>query len=364
MRHQEILVAHPNGIYSVYVGGEILASTAELGGIDGQAVIITDEHVGPLYGRELSTVLSEAPLITVPAGEMHKNLETVREIYDQMLELGLDRRSTVVAFGGGVINDMAGFVAATYMRGVRFVTCPTTILSMVDASVGGKTGVDMPQGKNLIGAFLQPQAVIADLNVLATLPAAEFRSGLAEIVKHGLVSDPNLLTEITLFEWDDIFEKPLNEELLMRLQRLIADAIEVKRHIIEIDPFEQGIRTHLNLGHTFGHAIEKVSEFSIRHGEAVAIGLVCAAHLSSAIGLGPPDLQYFIENILRHVGLPIRLPAKYDPEAIFAAMALDKKKAGRNLRYILPEGIGQLRVAGEIPPEQVLETLNALREPF
>lgn len=360
--HQEILVSYPTGLYSVFVGADLLSSFDRLGGINGRPVIITDENVGPLYAGTLTRILPEAPVITVPAGEKHKNLDTVRDIYNQMLAYRFDRNTTVVALGGGVINDMAGFVAATYMRGVDFLTCPTTMLAMVDASVGGKTGVDMPQGKNLIGTFLQPQAVIADLNTLATLPAVELRSGLAEVVKHGLISDPNLLTEIQLIEWDDVVEQSLNEITLYRVQRLVADAIDVKRQIVEMDPYEKSIRTHLNLGHTFGHAVEQVSQYQVRHGEAVAIGLVCAAHLSAALGFGSPDLQPFIEVILQRVGLPTRIPTAYDPELIYDAMALDKKKAGKTLRYILPEGLGRIRVASQIPAEKVLETLTALRE--
>lgn len=355
-------MAHPTGMYSVYVGGHILPLAAELAGIDDRAVIITDDNVGPLYAKQLSQTLSNAPIITVPAGEKYKSLETVYSIYEQMLALELDRSTVVVGLGGGVINDMAGFVAATYMRGVAFVTCPTSLLAMVDASVGGKTGVDMPQGKNLVGAFLHPQAVIADLATLSTLPVAELRSGVAEIIKHGLISDPNLLSEVNLINWNQMAERELNPEIIYRLQHLVADAIEVKRQIVEIDPFESGIRTHLNLGHTFGHAIEQVSEYSIRHGEGVAMGLVCAAHLAAALNLGPSDLQPFIEVILEHVGLPTRIPAAFDPELILEAMALDKKKAGKNIRYILPEGLGRMRVAGHIPADKVLETLNILRE--
>src|SRR5690606_21353804 len=188
-------------------------------------------------------------------------LATIATIYDHLLDTGLDRRSPVIALGGGVIGDMTGFAAATYLRGVPFVQIPTSLLSMVDASVGGKTGVDLPQGKNLVGAFKQPHLVVMDPDVLASLPPVEFRAGLAEVIKHGIIGDPDLFVA-------------LGEHGPTSMTQLLADAVRVKVRIVEEDPFEQGVRARLNLGHTFGHAIEIVSEFDVRHGEGVALGLV------------------------------------------------------------------------------------------
>ncbi|MDJ0751897.1 MAG: 3-dehydroquinate synthase [Ardenticatenaceae bacterium] len=358
MSIRELLVNYPTGEYAVKIGVDLLSCTADFAQISGSAVIVTDDRVGPLYADQLSNCLSKAPIVTVPSGEQHKNLQTVSSIYDRLFELGIDRQATLVALGGGVINDMAGFVAATFMRGIKFVTCPTSLLAMVDASVGGKTGVDMPQGKNLVGAFKQPEVVVVDLAVLESLPAVELRCGVAEIIKHGLISDPNLLTEVQLSGWDLGQKADFRTE---RLQNLVADAIQVKRDVVEADPFERGERAHLNLGHTFGHAIEQVSGYAVRHGEGVAIGLVCAAHLSAALGYCPPDLQQFIEKLLDHVGLPKRIPSQYDPELIYKAMFQDKKKAGRSIRFILLRGIGQPIIDGDVPSSMVLETLTALR---
>lgn len=293
-------------------------------------------------------------MITVPAGEQHKNLETIRFIYDRLLAGGFDRKGTVVALGGGVVGDMAGFAAATFMRGVPFVQCPTTVLSMVDASVGGKVGVDLPQGKNLVGAFKQPQAVLADLATLSTLPLSEFRCGLAEVVKHGLLTRPDLLTRLA--------EQPLTAWLEParqgELQQLLADAIQVKQAVVERDPFEQGERAWLNLGHTFGHAIEQVSGYQITHGEGVAMGLVAAADLSARLGFCDPELSHEITRLLTHLGLPGRILA-ISPEALYRAMQHDKKKAVAQLRFVLLQGVGQPRLDA-VPAELVMATLTHL----
>ena len=209
----------------------------------------------------------------MPEGEQYKTLETVSDLYTQFLAARLDRRSTVVALGGGVVGDLAGFAAATYLRGVHFVQVPASLLAMVDASVGGKTGVDLPQGKNLVGAFKQPDLVVIDPDVISTLPTAEFRSGLAEIVKHGVIDAPDLFSR-------------LEDEGPTSMSHMIVEAVRVKVRIVEEDPFERGRRAILNLGHTFGHALELVSNFSVRHGEGVALGMVAAAamaHLSRSL---------------------------------------------------------------------------------
>ncbi|MBK9053483.1 MAG: 3-dehydroquinate synthase [Chloroflexi bacterium] len=345
-----LTVTHPEGQYPVVVGRGVLSHLRELAGIRGSLVVVTDEHVGPLHAHRLG---GAAAIITVPAGEQHKNLDTVRFIYEQMLAAGLDRQGTVVALGGGVVGDMAGFAAATFMRGVPFVQCPTTVLSMVDASVGGKVGVDLPQGKNLVGAFKQPQAVIADLDTLNTLPLTEFRGGLAELIKHGFLARPDLLTRLA--------SRPLDQwrqpQSLADLQQLLFDAIQVKRDVVERDPFERGERAYLNLGHTFAHAIEQVSGYQVSHGEAVAMGLVAAAVLSHHLGHGSPSLPYQTEQILTHVGLPIRIPTHLPPEAIFQAMTHDKKKSAGQLRFVLLHKPGQPFITSQVTKNDILSTL-------
>ncbi|HSG17111.1 MAG TPA: 3-dehydroquinate synthase [Anaerolineae bacterium] len=344
-------VAHPGGRYPVLVGFNLLPRLGELlagAGIDpGPIAIITDDNVGPLYAGTLSG-LDPAVVITVPAGEENKRLDTVRIMYDQMLAAGLDRTGTVVALGGGVVGDMAGFAAATYLRGVEFVQCPTTVLAMVDASVGGKTGVDLPQGKNLVGAFKQPLAVVADLEALDSLPAAEYKAGLAEVVKHGLISG-----QLSAFSF---------QPSALSLQPLILDAILVKRDVVEADPFERGRRKVLNLGHTFGHAIEQVSGYTVRHGEGVAMGLVAAAHLSAALGYARPELQGEIESILTQIGLPARIPTELPAEALLKAMGHDKKRAAGRLQFVLIRQPGDVFVSDQVPETAVRQTLEALRQ--
>lgn len=333
-------VVHPTGSYNVVVGQELLAGARALAEIDGPLAVVTDSNVAPLYRDRLADA---ACAVVVPAGEQFKTLETVRGIYDELLAAGIDRKATLLALGGGVVGDMTGFAAATYMRGLAFVQCPTTLLAMVDASVGGKTGVDLPQGKNLIGAFKQPQAVLADVATLATLPGAELAAGMAEVIKHGLIGDPALFAEFETGDWDaaGVFAAPA---ALDRLQTLVARAIEVKRDVVQEDPFEHGRRATLNLGHTFGHAIEQVSGYRVRHGFGVAMGLVAAANLSARLGYCEAGLQRRIEAVLGRVGLPARIPAGLDPEQIYAAMFSDKKKAAGRLRFVLMRDVGDVFV--------------------
>ena len=321
----------------------MLAQFDELVPPHGRVALITDTNVGPLHAASLAT--HDPLIITVPAGEAYKTLDTVRDIYDQLLSARLDRHTAVVALGGGVVNDMAGFVAATFLRGVDFITCPTSLLAMVDASVGGKTGVDVPQGKNLIGAFKQPTAVLADIDTLATLPPAEFSAGMAEVIKHGLLSDPTLLENISPDTAD--------------LTQLVSRAIQVKRDVVQADPFEKlGQRALLNLGHTFGHAIEQVSQYAVSHGYGVAMGLVCAAHLSAALGYCDPALPGQVAHWLRQADLPTHIPAGLEAEALWQAMGTDKKRAQGQVRFVLLRGVGEAFLTADVPPTAVLETLR------
>ena len=347
-------VTHPTGQYDVLVGADLLPNLVEIAQIRGPIALITDSHVGPLHASRCGDV---ACVVTIPAGEQYKTLATVQTIYDQLLAAGIDRQATIVALGGGVVGDVAGFVAATYMRGVNFVQCPTSLLAMVDASVGGKTGVDLPQGKNLVGAFKQPTAVLADITTLHTLPKEEFAAGMAEVVKHGLINNSELFRRLEIGEW-----RLTNQSPISNLHSLVATAIEVKRDVVQEDPFEQGRRATLNLGHTFGHAVEQVSGYRVRHGEGVALGLVAAANLSARLELCAPAVQNRIEAALHAQNLPTRIPAQFDPTAVYQAMFSDKKKAAGKLRFVLLREVGDVFVMGDVAKEDVLASLTAVQD--
>ncbi len=311
-------------------------------------IVVTDNHVAGLHGEDVLTILRKAGfaprLITVPAGEAYKNLETIQKLWYEFLEHGLDRKSTVIALGGGVIGDMAGFAAATYMRGVNWVCVPTTLLSMVDASLGGKTGFDLPQGKNLIGSFYPPKLVLADPQLLKTLPEAEFISGLAEVVKHGIIADPELF---------DLCAKGL-DCIKNDLEQVVKRAMAVKIKVIEDDPYEKGFRAALNLGHTVGHAVELVSKFELRHGEAIAIGMVAEARFAERIGVAKTGLRDEITAVLTGLGLPIQIPNELPREEILRAMRVDKKKNAASIRFALPVDVGNVELVEVTNLESVL----------
>jgi 3-dehydroquinate synthase len=308
--------------------------------------VVSDDVVGPLYADRVAASLESAGLsvarCAMPAGEAHKTLETVSDLYTQFLAAGLDRSGLVVALGGGVVGDVVGFAAATYMRGLPLAQIPTTLLAMVDSSVGGKTGVDLPAGKNLVGAFKQPVLVAIDPEVLATLPPADFRAGLAEVAKAGVISSPELFQRL--------------EDGGTDLSWIIREAVAVKVTVVEADPYERGRRVVLNLGHTFAHAFERLSDYQLRHGEAVAMGTAVAARLAVDLGHCSPAVSQRIIALLDHLGLPTA-PADYEPEAVWEAMTSDKKKQGKQLRFVLPLDIGQVDVFDDVPRQVVLATL-------
>jgi len=306
--------------------------------LGGPTLVVSDANVAPLYAEQVMDSLRTAGYlassIIIPAGEAYKNLETVASFWRGFLEAGLDRKSTVIALGGGVVGDMAGFAAATFMRGCNWVAVPTTLLAMVDASMGGKTGFDLPEGKNLIGAFHSPRLVLADPQALATLPERELRAGLAEVVKHGIIADPELF-ELCAQGWDVAHA---------RLAEVVRRAMAVKVRVIEGDPYEQGMRAALNLGHTIGHAVELVSGFKLLHGEAIAIGTVAEARLAERLALSSPGVVERIAETLSALGLPIEIPAEMDRAQLIRAMRVDKKKAAGVVRFALPVRIGEVKV--------------------
>ncbi len=341
----------PGADYTIIIGDGVLARLPALLTdlpIGATAALVTNDTLAPLHSATVMQALRAgglAPrLCTMPDGESFKTLDTVRDLYAQFAQAELERQSAVIALGGGVVGDTAGFAAATYLRGLPFIQMPTTLLSMVDASVGGKVGVDLPGvGKNLVGAFKQPLLVLADTALLATLPPAEFRAGLAEVVKHGILAAPALFVDL-----EGVGPRSL--------PHLIAEAVRVKVNVVEADPFEQHVRAHLNLGHTFAHALELVSDFNIRHGDAVAIGLAAAAHLGVALGACDDALRDRIVHLLARLGLPVRIPASFTASAqqLLVAMGSDKKKKEGRLRFIIPRRIGQVEIFDHVPPALVL----------
>jgi len=317
------------------------------------SAIITNPRVGALYARRVSAWLRAqgfAPrLIEIPDGEKYKTLATAQRVYDQLLDARGDRHTTIFALGGGVIGDLAGWVAATFLRGVPLIQLPTTLLAMVDASIGGKVAVDHPRGKNLIGTFYTPRAVIADWDTLATLPATEWRAGMAEVVKHGIIGDA------MLFEWLE------QQEWRLEIGDWIGRAARVKVKIVTRDPFERDERLKLNLGHTFAHALEKTSRYRLRHGDAVAMGLVGAARLAARLDLCDAALAERIENLLRALGLPTRIPRAFSPTELRDTMQWDKKRIGARVRFVLPRALGDVIVTDDVPRAAVRATLEELR---
>jgi 3-dehydroquinate synthase len=343
---QKLGIYHVRGMgqgYDVIVeqgGLDKLGQMLKERGLSGSAVIVSDTNIAPLYADRVMQSLTETGfsvrVLTIPAGEEHKTLETVANMWRAFLEAGLDRQSIVVALGGGVVGDLAGFAAATFMRGCQWVAAPTTLLSMVDASMGGKTGFDLPEGKNLVGAFYPPRLVLADPQVLSTLPEQELVSGLAEVVKHGIISDPELF---------DLCAQGL-DAVKADLPEIVRRAMGVKVQVIEQDPFEKGIRAALNLGHTVGHAVEIVSRFQLRHGEAIAIGLVAEAKLAEKMGLteASDGLSNRIKTVLTGLCLPTEIPADLPVPAIIQSMRVDKKKERHVVKFALPIKIGKVQV--------------------
>lgn len=305
------------------------------------SIIATDENVAKHHLKKINIERS----IIIPAGEEHKNLETVSRLWKAFLENGLDRKSTVVAFGGGVVGDLAGFAASTYMRGIDWVAVPTTLLAMVDASIGGKTGFDLPEGKNLIGSFHPPKLVLADPSLLLTLSDRDLLSGMAEVIKHGIIADPELFALCSNgMDW-----------IKNNLEDVVKRAMAVKIRIIEEDPYEKGIRAMLNLGHTVGHAVELVSGFKLSHGEAISIGMVVEARYAASEGRAVRGLDEAIESTLSNLGLPTRIPEELSREEIIRAMRVDKKKNAKSIRFALPVEIGRVELVDVVDLESIFD---------
>lgn len=345
--------------YPIHVGGDLLASLGQRCrklGFAGRCAVLADGNVAPRFGHRAVASLKAAGfaplLVKVPPGEKAKSLGVVAACYDQLAAHRLERRSLVIALGGGVTGDLAGFVAATYLRGLAFVQVPTTLLAQVDSSVGGKVGVNLAAGKNLVGAFHQPRLVLCDLDTLRTLPEREFRAGLAEVIKYGVIYDAKLFARL---------ERDL-DALLQRdpkvLEAVIARCCEIKAEVVSQDETESGLRAILNFGHTLGHAIEAVTAYGqFLHGEAISVGQVAAAWLSAA-RLGFPESEVArVRNLFVRAGLPVTYrtsPARR--QKLFAAMRLDKKVAAGQVRFVLARRIGEV-VWGQTVEDSEIEAV-------
>ncbi|MFQ6131863.1 MAG: 3-dehydroquinate synthase [Armatimonadota bacterium] len=351
---QRVRVELGQAAYDIVVGAGLLASTGELLGdsLQGrEGLLVTNRRVADLYGPQTLSGLERgglrASLVVVPPGERSKTLGQTRKLYDRLLEAGIDRSGFVAALGGGVVGDLAGFAAATYMRGIDFVQLPTTLLAQVDASVGGKVAVDLPQGKNLVGAFWQPRAVLADVATLRTLPRRELRGGLAEVVRHAVIADPELFRLL-----EEQAEAVLAADL-GHLTEIVRRSCLVKAGIVAQDERESGLRALLNLGHTIGHALEQVYSYrTLRHGEAVSLGMVAEGRLAVRRGMFAEEDLSRLVRLLERLGLPVGL-AELDAAAVGRACLVDKKRLHGRLRVTLPRGIGRAELVADVSPQEL-----------
>ncbi len=367
---QTVCVSLGPRTYEILIGPNLLPRTGELifrwyvqhagkPPANPRGLIVTDTHVERLHAatvrQGLEAVGWTVDLIALPAGEPSKSLDVVSRVYDRLIDLHADRQTTIFAVGGGVIGDAAGFIAATYTRGVPFIQIPTTLLADVDSSVGGKVGVNHPRAKNMIGAFYQPFGVLIDTGALATLPDREYRSGLAEVVKYGVILDADFFAEL------ETRAEPLNQRDPEFLARVIARSCRLKADIVEKDEFERtGLRATLNYGHTFAHAFEALCGYGeLLHGEAVAIGMRCASRLAERRGLIPAEVTERQLALMTRVGLPLELPkpVSFGADAAIGRMRLDKKAVAGQLRFVLPTRMGAVETIANVPEADVRAVL-------
>jgi len=358
-RHLAVGGASP---YSIHISPGLIDAgeqlTAHLRGCD--AFVLSDDQIAPYYLERLQRALRQARpdlrinQYVIPAGETSKTLAQFAAVIEAVANAGARRDACIFALGGGVVGDLAGFTAASWMRGIDCVQVPTSLLAMVDSSVGGKTGVDLPQGKNLVGAFHHPRAVMADTTVLRTLPVRELQAGFAEIIKYGAIIDADFIN------WLDAHAEALLALDDAALIEAIARSCAHKAAIVERDPFERGERALLNFGHTFAHAIETAQGYGgLNHGEAVAVGMVLAARLSEHLGMSKPEDSIRLRRLLERFGLPVKLPSGLNPHTLIAHMRLDKKAQASGLRFITWRGTGRAEITTDVQEDAVLAVLTA-----
>ena len=365
-----IPVELPNQSYEIVIAPDGLADlgsklrSLESGQPVGQkALLVSNPMIFKRFGEQAIASLQAAGLqvttCLLPPGERYKTPASIQKVYDVALAERLERSSTIVALGGGVVGDMAGFAAATWLRGINFVQVPTSLLAMVDASIGGKTGVNHPRGKNLIGAFHQPRLVLIDPQVLTTLPPREFRAGMAEVIKYGVIWDADLFAQLEAATRLDQ-QRLMSPELL---QTILIRSCQAKAHVVSKDEKEAGLRAILNYGHTIGHAIESLTGYRVvNHGEAVAIGMVAAGKIAVALGMWTEADQDRQDRLIEKAGLPTRIPAQLaneaDLEAIVAALQTDKKVLSGKVRFVLPTQIGAVTMTDQVPTETIQQVLH------
>ena len=326
----------------------------------GSYVVITDNCVGSLYGKKFLSSLKDVGLnvhlIEFPAGEASKNINTVLDIAGKLLKLEADRETCLIALGGGVVGDITGFIASIFMRSVPYIQIPTTLIAQVDSSIGGKTGVDLHCGKNLLGTFYQPCAVFTDLSFLEMLPEKEFNNGLAEIIKYGAIDDEKMFRTL----------ESNMETIKLKDSKILLNIVEtccrIKKSIVEIDEKEHGLRRILNFGHTLGHALETISQYAITHGEGVALGMIAAARLSEKMGYLENDATKRIESLIRLAGLPVKIPKSLDGEKIIAQLKMDKKKKGDIIHFVLLKKIGMPFINGNIEQKLIAAVIEEMKK--
>ncbi|NVJ49878.1 MAG: 3-dehydroquinate synthase [Gammaproteobacteria bacterium] len=356
---KQVTVAVEGHQYPIFIGSPLLTTASFKDFISSnQVLIISNPTVAAHYLAPLQSALDEfdCEVFLMDDGESYKSLTTFNLIMERLISLGMRRNATIVALGGGVVGDIAGFSAACYQRGVPFIQVPTTLLAMVDSSVGGKTAVNHPLAKNMIGAFYQPQAVIADLACLKTLPQREFNAGMAEVVKYGLIDDFSLFEKI---EQNLPHLQPDNSALMAEI---VERCCEIKAKVVALDEKETGVRAHLNLGHTFGHAIEKIGDYSRwLHGEAVAIGTLMAMALAEQNNLIDPEYYHRVKTVFACLGLPTSIPDSISSERLIEVMRHDKKNLSEHIRVVVPTGPGVVKVTDEFSVAELCAAIDSGR---
>lgn len=347
---QTIQVGLGERSYPISIGSGLIDSIGhrlqQQGNIAKRYALISDDRVAALYGERVLQSFESAgiacELLTFPHGEASKHLQTIGDLASSLAERGFDRKDGLIALGGGVTGDITGFLAAIYMRGIPFVQVPTTLLAQVDSSVGGKTGVDIPQGKNLIGVFYQPKAVYIDTEVLATLPREEFLGGMAEVIKYGASIDA------AFFAWLREHRQAILALEPSCIIPMVKRCCEMKAAVVEQDEREGGLRRILNFGHTIGHAVEAASGYRLIHGFAVAIGMVAVAELAVRAGIAPAEVAQEMRQILYEYELPTTIPSEYAPQTLRAFLRTDKKTVGGRVFFVLPEQLGRVRITDQV----------------